>query len=164
MRVLGFDPGVKNLGLAVLDREAPGEPLEVLWSANMFVGEMDAPDTYSRSLVPYLDNIFNEFHFEAVGGEEPPIIMEQIKTTARIQRVCGILDGWACAHDLKVRTRPPTTLKAAARRLLRIEDPKENSKNMMRAAVEKILGGKARRTSHENDAVFAAWACWYNTP
>lgn len=158
MLVLGLDPGFRNLGMAVVS--VSGESAEVTWSTNLHVGDGDGPQHYSKTLVPYLNRIYDEFRFEAVGAETPPFIQQQIKTTALLHRVFGNIECWAYERDLPVRYIMPTGIKARARALTGETNPKENSKALIRAAVERLVHGKARRTNHENDAVFAAWACW----
>lgn len=160
MRVLGIDPGYKNLGLAVVELSETGAAPTVLWSQDVYVGETATPEHYSQTLVPYLNNVYSQWEFTAIGTETPPFIQQQIQTTALIHRVFGNIECWAYERGLPVRYIFPTTIKTKARNLLGIKDVKENSKGLIRTAVEHILGGKARRTSHENDAVFAAWACW----
>lgn len=161
MRVLGVDPGYCHLGLAVVEFSETGAAPTVLWSQDVYVGETTSPERYSQTIVPYLNNIHAEWGFQAVGTETPPFIQQQIQTTALIHRVFGNIECWAFERELPVRYVSPVSIKSQARRLLGLTDVKENSKAMIRAAVEQILGGKARRTSHENDAVFAAWACWH---
>lgn len=158
MRVLGADPGFRHLGLAVVEFSETGAAPVVLWSQDVYVGDADHPERYAPMLVPYLENVYGEWSFTAVAAETPPMIQKNLKTSCMLQRTFGVVDGWAAARGIPVQYRSPVNLKAAARRLLGITDAKENSKGMMRAACEHILGGKALRTSHENDALFAAWA------
>lgn len=158
MLTLGVDIGFRNCGLCVASVSAGSA--EVAWSTNLHVGDSDHPQHYSRTLVPYLNRIYDEFHFEALGAETPPFIQQQIKTTALLHRVFGHIECWAYERGLPIKYIPPTGIKAAARELTGCADPKENSKRLIRLAVEQLVGGKARRTNHENDAVFAAWACW----
>lgn len=160
MRVLGIDPGYKNLGLAVVEFSETGAAPTVLWSQAAYVGETASPEHYSRTIIPYLNNIYTDWAFTAVGAETPPFIREDVQTTALIHRVFGNIECWAFERGLPVRYVSPRSIKAKARRLLGITDVEENSKGLIRTAVEQIVHGKAQRTSHENDAVFAAWACW----
>lgn len=160
LRVLGADPGFKNLGLAVVEFSETGAAPVVLWSQDVYVGDADHPERYAPMLVPYLENVYGEWSFTAVAAETPPMIQKNLKTSCMLQRTFGVVDGWAACRGIPVQYRSPVALKAAARRVLGITDAKESSKGMMRAACEQILGGKARRTSHENDAFFAAWVCY----
>lgn len=160
MRVLGCDPGVIHLGLAVVEFSETGGAPVVLWSQDVHVGDTSHPERYGPMLCPYLTNIHAEWSFTCIGAETPPMIQDNLKTTAMLQRTFGVVDGWAACHALPVKYASPVSLKAAARRVLGITDAKETSKGMMRLACEQILGGKARRTSHENDAFFAAWVCY----
>lgn len=157
MRVLGVDPGYRHLGLAVIETE----PLTLSYSQTVVVGTSDAPQSYTHTLVPYLNNIQAEFHFEAIGTETPPFIEGQIQTTAMLHRVFAIIETWAFmqAPKIEIRYRAPMALKAAARRLLGIADPKENGKAMMRRALIQIVGASGK-TDHENDAALAAIASY----
>lgn len=151
------------MGLAVVDVSETGGAPVVLWSQDVYVGDLDHPERYGPMLVSYLNNIYNDWSFSCVGAETPPMIQENIKTTAMLQRVFGVVDGWAAMRSLPVRYIAPVTIKVRARRVTGEPDLKRTDKSLVREAVEKLIGGKACRTSHENDAVFAAWACYGGT-
>lgn len=156
---LGIDVGFTNLGLAVVDM-GPDAPVSVAWSQNVYVGDSGHPQHFSKTLVPYLNNIYAEYQFTCIGAETPPFIVGQIKTTALLHRVFGNIECWAHERGLPVRYVAPMAIKRRAQRLVGETDKKRTEKALIREAVERLVGGKARRTNHENDAAFAAWACW----
>ena len=79
MRILGVDPGYRNLGLALLDINEEQRIVTPLWSGSLSVGTADNGLNYVKFLWPKLNEIYAEHGCDGVASETPPFIMRQIK-------------------------------------------------------------------------------------
>jgi len=158
MIVLGVDPGYRNLGLSVLKVSNEGQKVEVLHSLNMAVGRATAPMSFAKFLVPALEKLDKEYGpIEAVASETPPILPGNIKTTAYLWAVTSIIVCWAQVKGMAMRHTSPLSIKRGVCRALNMEWDRNfiPKKSHVKLAVDKLVG-ETGKTSHENDATFAA--------
>lgn len=157
MRILGVDPGYRNLGLALLDINEEQRIVTPLWSGSLSVGTADNGLNYVKFLWPKLNEIYAEHGCDGVASETPPFIMRQIKTTAMLWSVSSVISCWAYTSGLSFRHAAPMTLKRAVSRALgrKFERKKVPKKSDVKTAVEQYMG-TSFKTSHENDAALAA--------
>ncbi len=165
MRVLGVDPGYRNLGLAIVDIADDQQSAEVIYSKSMSVGKSTAPMAFTKFLWPELERLNADYGpIEAIASETPPFIMGQIKTTAFLWAVSSIIVAWAHNRQLAFRHASPLSLKKAVCRALgrpwnRKYIPK---KSEVKLAVQGITACKSG-TSHEHDAALAALVMFSET-
>jgi len=165
VRVLAFDPGYANLGIAVVDIKegAKQRSLQrVIYSQNMRVGSAFHPLKFADSLWPELEQIY-AMHgpFEGIAAETPTFIMKRVRTTALIWHVVGVIRAWSVLKKIRFRHHSPVQLKKFAAHLAEI--PFNRKKMMTKAQIGKMIAkllGEKRGSNHENDAVLAAIACY----
>ena len=153
MKVLGIDPGYRNLGLTVVDLKS----MTILHSENMTVGHSDNIMSFLKFLYPKLIALHAEYNFGAIGSESPPFIMRQIKTTAGLWAVSSIILAWAYERDIPFRHASPLSLKRAvvAYNGEKWDRKKIPKKPAIRKVVSSLFGSHCK-TSHEDDAALAA--------
>jgi len=155
MKVLGIDPGYRNLGLTVVDLNS----MTILHSENMTVGHSDNIISFVKFLYPKLTQLHKEYNFAGIGAESPPFIMRQIKTTAGLWSVVSIIMSWAFGRDIPFRHASPISLKRAVVKYNgAVWDKKKIPKKAEVKVVIKKLYGTCCKTSHEDDAALAAVA------
>lgn len=158
MKILGVDPGYRNLGLTLLDISQSGKAAHLLFSNNMSVGKATAPLAFTKFLWPELDRI-NRVHgpIEGIASETPPFIMGQIKTTAFLWAVSTIVVAWAHVNKVAFRHASPISLKHGVCRGLGREWDKRYipKKSDVKTLINRLIGDSCS-TSHENDAALAA--------
>lgn len=155
MRVLGVDPGYRNLGLAILEIE--GSEVRLIHSRCMAVGRVTAPLAFTKFLWPALNELDQEFGpIDGIASETPPFIMGQIKTTAFLWAVSSIIVAWSHAKGLAFRHASPLSLKRAVCKILGVEWDRKYipKKRDVKQAVKKLLA-ESGGTSHEDDAILA---------
>jgi Holliday junction resolvasome RuvABC endonuclease subunit len=156
MRILGVDPGYRNLGLSIL--EVDGPEVTLIYSKTMSVGRVTAPMAFTKFLWPALEELNREHGpIDGIASETPPFIMGQIKTTAFLWAVSSIIVAWAHVNGVAFRHASPLSLKRAVCRILRQEWDKKYipKKRDVKLAVRQVLGASGQ-TSHEDDATLAA--------
>ena len=105
MRVLSFDPGFKNLGIAIC------EPGEILFATTEMIGSMKAPLKFGKKVVDILEELRVEYGpFDAVTFETPPYVRHMVVSCC-IWHVMGAVTGWASTHGYKTWDIRPQTLK-----------------------------------------------------
>lgn len=158
MKILGVDPGYRNLGLCLVDISSSGKAAQRVYSTNMSVGRATAPLAFTKFLWPELDRI-HRVHgpIEGIASETPPFIMGQIKTTAFLWAVSSIVVAWSHVNKTAFRHASPISLKRATCRGLGREWDKRYipKKSEVKQLIVQLLGESAG-TSHENDAALAA--------
>lgn len=155
MKVLGVDPGYRNLGLTVVDLKS----MTILHSENMTVGHSDNIISFVKFLYPKLTELHEKYNFTGIGSETPPFIMRQIKTTAGLWAVSSIIMSWAFERGMPFRHASPISLKRAVVRYNGdVWDKKKIPKKAEVKVVIKKLYGSCCKTSHEDDAALAAAA------
>ena len=158
MKILGVDPGYRNLGLCLVEVSDTGKAAQILYSRNMSVGKATAPMAFTKFLWPALEEIHKEHGpINGIASETPPFIMGQIKTTAFLWAVSSIIVAWSHAHQIAFRHASPISLKRAVCRGLGREWNSKYipKKSEVKLLVSKLLGQDCT-TSHENDAALAA--------
>jgi len=166
VRILSLDPGYANLGIAIVEVDRSKRGLKAIraipHSESIRVGNAIQPMSFSRRLLPALKQLDKDWGpFDAVAMETPPFIMRRVKVRCLIWHVMGVVSCWAAYEGIPIRHRSPIQLKKTACQVLRREFDSKNipKKADIRKVVDK-LGHKPRPTSHENDAVLAAYACF----
>ena len=153
MKVLGIDPGFRNLGLTIVDLKS----MTILHSENMTVGHSDNILSFIKFLHPKLTQLHKEYNFMGIGAETPPFIMKQIKTTAGLWAVVSIIVSWAYERNIPFRHASPISLKRA---VVQINEGQWNRKKIPKKAEVKVaikkLYNNCCKTSHEDDAALAA--------
>jgi len=153
MKVLGIDPGYRNLGLTIVDLKS----MTILHSENMTVGHSENIMSFVKFLYPKLTQLHREYNFAGIGCESPPFIMRQIKTTAGLWAVVSIVLSWAFERDIPFRHASPLSLKRAVVTYNGEKwDKKKIPKKHEVKVVIKKLYGDCCKTSHEDDAALAA--------
>jgi Holliday junction resolvasome RuvABC endonuclease subunit len=168
MIVLGVDPGYTNLGLSVVELDRAGgltSLRRVLHSENMEVGQATRPLRFAGNLATKLQSLHENYGpIEAIGMESPTYIQSQIRTTALLWHVVGILLGWAETRDIPYRSRTPMELKRVVSDVLELRWDRRNppSKKLVIRGMATLLGCPSREleSSHEADSILAAFACW----
>jgi Holliday junction resolvasome RuvABC endonuclease subunit len=158
MKILGVDPGYRNLGLCLVEVSSSGKIAQVIYSKNMSVGKATAPLAFTKFLWPELEEIHkNHGPIEAVASETPPFIMGQIKTTAFLWAVSSIVVAWSHVKQIPFRHASPISLKRAVCRGLGREWDKRYipKKSEVKLLITRLTG-QSCTTSHENDAALAA--------
>jgi|TARA_R100001530_G_scaffold134221_2_gene108685 Holliday junction resolvasome RuvABC endonuclease subunit len=163
--ILGVDPGYANLGLAVVDvaqGKGEGSLRRLLFSKSISVGSASSPMRFADRLHPELDKIWATYGpFKGVGAESPTLIMRRVRTTALIWHVTGIVTAWAKDKNIPFKHLHPISLKRVAMRCLDI--PLSSKKYPKKREIKELVAtwiGEGNRTSHENDAILAAVACY----
>ena len=153
MKVLGIDPGFRNLGLTIVDLKS----MTILHSENMTVGHSENIISFVKFLYPKLTELHKQYNFQGIGAESPPFIMKQIKTTAGLWAVMSIVMSWAFERDIPFRHASPISLKRA---VVSYNGDQWNKKKIPKKreikVVVKKLYGDCCKTSHEDDAALAA--------
>ena len=152
--VLGVDPGYRNLGLAVV--QLSGNP-KILWSDSISVGTHEHGMSFSKVLVPKLEQLDIHFGINSIAMETPPFIQRQIKTSALLWAVGSIIFTWGHMQGKERKHCSPIAIKRGVSKVLGIPWNRKfiPKKNQVKEVVQKVFGS-APRTSHENDAVLAA--------
>ena len=160
MRILGIDPGYRNLGLAIIDIQPSGA--HIVWSENMSVGSASNGLFFVKFLWPKLDELYVKYGIEGLASETPPFIMKQVKTTALLWAVSTITVCWAYHRGLPFRHASPISIKKAVARALGLPWRQKSmpKKKEVREAVIQYTGNGLG--SHENDAVLSAILLYSN--
>lgn len=160
-RVLAFDPGYRNLGIAV------AEPGRLIHAETLLVGSPRAPLKFGARILDHLDDIRVKFGpFDAVVFETPPLIPRNIKTSALIWHVMGAVTTWAATQGYPVWDIMPQKLKRHCCRVLgmpwnpRAQPSKSTIKKAVLAAYTTDDTTRTR-DDHADDAALAADA-WFH--
>jgi Holliday junction resolvasome RuvABC endonuclease subunit len=113
--------------------------------------------SFSKVLVPKLDEIEMRFNLTGIAMETPPFIQRQIKTSALLWAVGSIIFTWGHMQGKRRKHCSPITLKRGVSKALGLTWNRKfiPKKAQVKEVVQRIFG-EAPRTSHENDAVLAA--------
>jgi len=128
----------------------------------MSVGTKAAPLLFADRLLPVLEEIWDKYGpFDAVAAETPTLLMRQVRHTALIWHVMGIITSWASVKGLPFRHLHPVALKRAALRCdgKTLDTRDYPKKSAIKLLINTLLGSSGR-TSHENDAILAVLACY----
>lgn len=156
MRVLSFDPGFKNLGIAVC------EPGELLYAATESIGSMRAPLKMGKKLVDILEEIrIAHGPFDAVTFETPPYV-RHMTVSCTIWHVMGAVTGWAANQAYPIWDIRPQTLKKHCCKVVgrswhqKYQPKKSEIAVAVVQAYPTIHAAAESRDDHADDAALAA--------
>lgn len=159
-RVLAFDPGFRNLGIAV------AEPGRLIHAETLLVGSPKAPLKWGARILDHLDELRIQYGpFDAVVFETPPMIPKNVKTSALLWHVMGAVTAWSATNGYPVWDIMPQKLKRHCCRVLGMPwNPKSQpSKTVVKQAVLAAYHtdeSSRPRDDHADDAALAADA-WF---
>lgn len=165
-RVLGVDPGLSNLGTAIVDAR-PGPYAAVvetlLYTENIKLGPAKNYRMFHVKLFPALESLWDNYGpIEVICAEEPTVIQENAAISGYIWYVYGMIRAWAAARGIEFKALTPTQLKDKARVLMREEQGVQprtaNPTKGEIGALLRHLGLPDLPTNHEDDAVLAVIA------
>jgi len=161
-RILGVDPGLSNLGLAVVDC-TPGPYAKVvntiLFSTTAQLGPSGNYRMFHVKLLPMLESLWQDYGPFDVAAEEPTVIQENAAISGYLWYVYGMVRAWIMMKGGEFHALTPTQLKDKARLMMREEmgirpeGPNPTKKEI--GALLHHLGIPTLRTNHEDDAVLA---------
>lgn len=113
MRVLAIDPGYERLGVAILDKQKPGEKKPTLVFSTCI--QTSAKDTHSKRLSEIhtqIESILKEY-FPTHLGIETLFFSKNVKTAIKVAESRGIILALAELHNLKITELSPQAIKIA---------------------------------------------------
>lgn len=171
MFILCVDPGIANLGLAVVKTRTRGSP-QILWSETIRVGTMAQPQSFGERLWPKLEGIRKAYpELGAVATEAPPVQLAKrrgsgrrskvnlSKTVSCLARVSGIIQGWAVCHGLEYAEITPLQLKRFCAKVLGQAYSQADipDKAAIAEAVERTFGERTRDNHSDDAALIGAY-------
>lgn len=113
MRVLAIDPGYERLGVAILDKQKPGEKKPTLVFSTCI--QTSAKDTHSKRLSEIhtqIESILKEYSPTNL-GIETLFFSKNVKTAIKVAESRGIILALAELHNLKITELSPQAIKIA---------------------------------------------------
>lgn len=174
-KILGIDPGTRNLGLVVVDTEQR----EVLASVNVNCGSLAHPATFAKVVWREISKLHERHGIEEVKSEAPPYgltdargrgavqeMVKKCKVVAGLHRVMGAVDAWAIQNGVRVSYITPQEIKNFSGQVIGLPYSKWPKKGPRKTRPEKKWGVReaatrlangGSNTDHEADAVVAAF-------
>lgn len=113
MRVLAIDPGYERLGIAILDKQKPGERKPILVFSTCF--QTSAKDSHSKRLAQIHSEIQRilETYSPTHLGIETLFFSKNVKTAIKVAEARGIILALAEIYNLKIVELSPQQIKIA---------------------------------------------------
>ncbi len=112
-RVLAIDPGYERLGIAILDKQKPGERKPSLVFSTCF--QTSKKDPHPKRLAQihlFLENIFKEYSPTHI-GIETLFFGKNVTTAIKVAEARGIILALAEIYNLKIVELSPQAIKIA---------------------------------------------------
>lgn len=113
MRVLAIDPGYERLGIAVLDKQKPGDRKPTLVFSTCF--QTSAKDSHAKRLAQIhsqIESLLKEYSPTHL-GIETLFFSKNVKTAIKVAEARGLILALAEIYNLKITELSPQAIKIA---------------------------------------------------
>lgn len=149
MRIIGVDPGYDRLGIAVLERTAPGKE-GVIYSDCFQTSNKDTIYTRFGQIATEMGRVLDEFRPEALSIETLFITKNQ-KTAMRVAEARGVILSEAIRRGIPVYEYTPMQIKVAI-----TSDGTSDKERMIRMVKILVQLPNKKTVDDEYDAIAAA--------